>query len=277
MSNKTILITGCSTGIGHHCALAMKERGWRVFATARTPDDLARLSSEGLEAVSLDYTDGESIAACADHVLAATGNDLFAVFNNGAYGQGGAVEDVPVDVLRQQFEANFFGWHDLTTRLLPQMIARGSGRIVQCSSVLGIVALKFRGPYNASKFALEGLSDTLRLELEGTGVAVCSIQPGPIESRFNHTAHAMLRKTINLDASRFKDRYYSSLDAGPDAPGPNDKWRLGPEAVQEKLVHAVESTNPHPHYKVTTPTYLMEGARRLLPARAFHRLLSRVS
>ncbi|MEM6615123.1 MAG: SDR family NAD(P)-dependent oxidoreductase [Pseudomonadota bacterium] len=277
MSQKTILITGCSTGIGHHCALGMRDRGWRVFATARTPEDISKLEGESLEALHLDYADAQSIEACANAVLEKTDRDLFALFNNGAYGQGGAVEDLPTDVLRQQFEANFFGWHDLTTRLLPHMIERRSGRIVQNSSVLGLVALKFRGAYNASKFALEGLTNTMRLELADTGVAVSSIEPGPITSRFGHNADRIFKETIDIENSRFSGRYKRSLENGPDAPGPNDRWRLGPDAVFKKLIHAVESSNPKPHYFVTTPTYLMDVARRTLPPRILDRLLDSVS
>ena len=180
MTSRTILITGCSSGIGYTCAIGMRQRGWRVIATARKPGDLAMLKAQGLDALKLDYTDAASIAACADQALKLAGGKLDALFNNGAYGQPGLVEDLSVAVLRDQFEANFFGWHDLTTRLIPAMREQGSGRIVQCSSVLGIMALPYRGAYNASKFALEGLTDTLRLELHGSGIRVSSIQPGPV-------------------------------------------------------------------------------------------------
>ncbi len=188
VSEKSVLITGCSTGIGYHCAHGLKERGWRVFATARKRQDLARLKYEGLETVYLDYTDAKSIAHCADYVLQHTHGKLFGLFNNGAYGQPGAIEDLSTDVLRRQLEANVFGWHDLTRRLLPAMRKNGEGRIVQNSSVLGLVALKWRGAYNASKFAIEGLSDALRLEMEGTGVHVVLIEPGPIKSKFVNTS-----------------------------------------------------------------------------------------
>ena len=140
MQPRSILITGCSSGIGYTCAVGMKQRGWRVIATARNPEDLAMLRDHGLETVALDYADPASIAKCANEVLKLTDGRLTALFNNGAYGQPGLVEDLPVDALRKQFEANVFGWHDLTTRLLPAMRDHGSGRIVQCSSVLGIVA-----------------------------------------------------------------------------------------------------------------------------------------
>ncbi len=273
-TEKSILITGCSSGIGACCAKGLKDRGWWVFTTARKPDDIARLKDEGFEAFYLDYTEPESIAAATEAVLEQTDGRLFALFNNGAYGQGGAVEDIRTDVLRAQFEANVFGYHDLVHRLLPTMIANGRGRIVQCSSLLGFVAVPFRGPYAASKFALEALSQSLRQELHGTGVHVSVIEPGPIAAKFDQNARAMLRKTIDIDASRFAARYRAHLDG--DQTGrrrdPNARWRLGPEAVLAKLSHAVESSNPKPRYFVTTPAYLMETARRVLPRRLLDRL-----
>jgi len=267
----------CSTGIGEHCAHGLKARGWRVFATARKPEDLQRLKDEGFDALYLDYTEPDSIKACVESVMDATDNRLFALFNNGAYGQGGAVEDLPVAALRAQFEANFFGWHDLTTQILPAMMKNGAGRIVQNSSVLGLVALKFRGAYTASKFALEGLTDTLRLELKGTGIAVSTIEPGPIVSRFGHNWERVFRQTIDHENSRHSAFYKGELDAGPDAPGINDGFRLGPEAVLKKLIHAVESPRPKPRYFVTTPTYVMDIARRTMPPRLLDVLLDRVS
>ena len=191
----------------------MAERGWRVFATARSKTDLARLEAEGLEAIQLDYTDASSIAACADEVLKRSGNELYGLFNNGAYGQPGAVEDLRPDVLRAQFEANVFGWHDLTCRLIPAMRASGAGRIVQCSSVLGLVALKWRGAYNASKFAIEALSDTMRLELKDSGIHVCQIEPGPIRSRFRERAIAHLRENVDLEGSPHAAEYAKQLAA----------------------------------------------------------------
>ncbi len=294
---RAILITGCSSGIGYTCALGMAERGWRVFATARSDDDLARLQRVGLETVALDYTDPASIAACADHILDATGGKLYALFNNGAYGQAGAVEDLSPDVLRAQFEANVFGWHDLTCRLVPAMRAERAGRIVQCSSVLGLVALKWRGAYNASKFAIEALSDTMRLELSGTGIHVCQIEPGPIRSRFREHAIAALRANVDLHASPHASEYASQLaaedgklerqgsapletpaEARARAPrGLKPAYRLGPDAVLDKLIHATESPNPRPRYYVTSSTWAMATARRVLSSRLLDRLCDRVS
>ncbi len=267
---RSILITGCSSGIGYTCAHGMKARGWRVLATARKKKDIARLKSEGLETLHLDYRDPKSIAACAQEALRLTDGKLSALFNNGGYGQPGAVEDLPMEALRLQFETNFFGWHDLTTRILPAMRKQGDGRIVQCSSCLGIVSLRYRGAYNASKFALEGLSDAMRQELADTGIFVSLIEPGPIKTRF--TENALIQYKANIDregsghAEVYKKRSASMEDTTP-SPG-----TLGPEAVLEKLVHAVESGRPNPHYYVTRAAYMLGWARRLFSARVIDRI-----
>ena len=292
MAKRSILITGCSSGIGYCCAHGLRARGWRVLVTARKKADVAMLKAEGFEALELDYTDKLSIATVADDVLERTGGRLDAVFHNGAYGQPGAVEDLPVDVLRLQFEANVFGWHDLSCRLIPAMRRAGTGRIVHCSSVLGLVALKWRGAYNASKFAIEALSDTMRLELHGSGIYVCSIEPGPIRSRFRMNAIARMREHIDIDGSVHAGAYRQQLAdedrkleqgipplekpvARPFLAMP--RYKLGPGAVLEKLVHAVESPRPRPHYHVTLATWTMAIARRVLPVRWLDRLAMRVS
>ena len=270
--SQSVLITGCSSGIGYTCAHGMKARGWRVLATARKSEDVDRLKGEGLDVLQLDYRDPKSIETCADEALERTGGKLTALFNNGAYGQPGAVEDVPVDVLREQFETNFFGWHDLTCRVIPAMRAQGHGRIVQCSSCLGLVSIKYRGAYNASKFALEGLSDAMRQEFAGTDIHVSQIEPGPIETRFVENALAAYRANIDLDGSAHAEIYkqrIASMEQGGSA-----QFKLGPEAVLEKLVHALESPRPHPHYYVTTATYLLAWGRRLLPTRLLDRLVA---
>lgn len=243
----------------------MQARGWRVFATARKEADIARLAGEGLEALYLDYTEPASIAAVADEALKRGGGRLDALFNNGAYGQPGAVEDVPVAALREIFETNLFGWHDLTRRIIPAMRAQGHGRIVNCSSCLGLVSLKYRGAYNATKFALEGLTDAMRQELAGTGIHVALIEPGPVATRFGQNALAAYRANIDLKNSAHAAIYEKRL-AAMEREQPN-RWRVGPNAVLERLVHAVESPRPRTHYFVTLPTWVMEAARRLLPAR----------
>ena len=272
---KTILITGCSTGIGWHCALGMKARGWRVFATARKPEDLERLAAEGVEALFLDYADAASVTACAAEVSRRTGGKLDALFNNGAYGQPGAVEDLRRDVLEAQFAANVFGWHQLTRECLPLMRANGGGRIVQCSSVLGLVALKWRGAYNASKFAIEALSDTMRLELRGTGIFVSLIEPGPITSNFTVTALQKFEANIDETQSHYGEAY--ARQRARMGRGGSARYKLGPEAVLDALVHAVESQRPRARYFVTKPTQYMALARRILPQRLLDYLLDKAS
>ncbi len=295
MAGKSILITGCSSGIGYTCALGMKERGWRVFATARNEADLSRLNDLGLEAIYLDYTEPQSIANCADEVLKRTGNQLDVLFNNGAFGQGGAVEDLRPEVLRHQFETNVIGWHDLSCRIIPAMRQQRHGRIIQCSSILGLIALKWRGAYNASKFAIEALSDTMRLELHGSGVFVCQIEPGPIRSKFQHHAIINFRKTIDAENSPHRQIYEEQM-AGksghslngwePETPSQSrtqsgspwkPKYRLGPDAVLDKLIHAAESNRPKPRYYVTLSTHMGAFARRILAGRWFDAFCRKIS
>jgi NAD(P)-dependent dehydrogenase (short-subunit alcohol dehydrogenase family) len=272
--SRTILITGCSTGIGRHCAVRLRQDGWRVFATARTADDIAGLETLGLEALHLDYADGSSIRAAFGEVMARTGGRLDALFNNGAYGQPGAVEDLSTDVLRAQFEANFFGWHELTRLAIPVMRRQRAGRIVHCSSILGIIAYRWRGAYNATKFALEGLASTQRMELKGSGIFVSLIEPGPIVSKFSENAVAKFLANVDVEGSVHAATYKRHLARLKDGGGVN-RFRLGPEAVYAKLRHALESPRPRPHYPVTLPTHAMFIARRLLPARWLDRLLMR--
>ena len=274
MSGRTILITGCSSGIGLASAREMKARGWRVFATARKPEDIARLrDEEEVESLYLDYAEPHSIEAAAEHVLAATGGRLTALFNNGAYGQPGAVEDLRRDVLRDQFEAGFFGWHDLTRRVIPSMRANGGGRIVFCSSVLGLVSAPYRGAYCASKFAVEALADSLRMELAATGIRIVLIEPGPIASRFLEHALEAYRRNIDLEGSAHREIYRTRIARLEE--GGDQTFKLGPEAVALKLVHALESRNPKRRYYVTLPTYAAALLRRVLPARALDAIAAR--
>jgi NAD(P)-dependent dehydrogenase (short-subunit alcohol dehydrogenase family) len=272
---RTILISGCSSGIGRTAALGMQARGWQVFATARRPEDIAALGAEGLSALYLDYTEEASIAAAASVVLDATGGRLDALFNNGMYAQPGALEDVRTDVLRAQFEAGFFGWHDLTRRVIPAMRRARHGRIVMNSSVLGLVALGFRGPYNCTKFAIEAYSDTLRIELAGTGIDVSVIEPGPIRTHFTRTALEYARKNLDIEGSVHRDYYHRRLSQMER--GGNTLGELGPEAVLNALVHACESRNPRPQYFVTAPTKAMAMLRRVLPKRRLHALMRKAT
>jgi len=272
MTQRTILITGCSSGIGLASARLLKARGWRVIATARSAEDLARLrTEEGLTALQLELRDEASIAECTTRALELGSGRLDAVFNNAAYGQVGAVEDLPAQVLRDQFQVNVVGTHELTRRIIPAMRRAGSGRIVMCSSVLGLVAAPYRGAYVASKFALEGLTDTLRLELGGTGIAVSLIEPGPIRTRFVETALAGFRRTIDIDASPHRDAYHRRLAAMEQ--GGRTTFKLEPEAVARRLIHAVEAPRPRRRYYVTLQTSLAATARRLLPGAALDAIL----
>lgn len=271
--HKSILITGCSSGIGYHCAHAMQQRGWQVFACVRKAADRQRLADEGLQVLHLDYTDHDSIAKCVGAILNSTDGRLDAVFNNGGYGQSGALEDLSVHALRDQFETNVFGWHELTRLVIPSMRLNKSGRIVQCSSVLGLVSMKYRGAYCASKHAVEALSDTMRMELMGSGIHVSLIEPGPIASRFVEHSLEAFHREIRIDASVHKEIYHKRLVRMQR--GGASKFKLGPEAVQKRLVHALESDRPRPRYYVTTPTYAMGFLKRVLSHRALSALLAR--
>ncbi|PRY73685.1 SDR family oxidoreductase [Halomonas ventosae] len=273
-SPRSVLVTGCSSGIGHAAAHALARRGWRVFATARREADLAGLRDSGLEAVPLDLDDSDAIAACVATVLEATDGRLDALFNNAAYGQPGAVEDLSRTVLRAQLETNLLGTHELTCRVLPVMRRQGHGRIVQNSSVLGLAALPYRGAYVCSKFALEGLTDTLRLELTGSGIQVSLIEPGPIASRFRENAYRAFKAHIDTAHSAHADTYRAveARLAGDDSGG---RFTLGAEAVVAKLVHALESPRPRARYYVTLPTHLFGTLKRLLGTRALDRVLLR--
>jgi NAD(P)-dependent dehydrogenase (short-subunit alcohol dehydrogenase family) len=256
-------------------ARGLKARGYPVFASARQADDVEKLSALGLDALQLDLDDSSSISAALESVLEHTGGRLYGLFNNGAYGQPGAVEDLSREVLRAQFETNLFGWHELTTRVIPLMRARGEGRIIQNSSVLGFVALTYRGAYNASKYALEGLSDTLRLELHGSGVHVSLIEPGPIESQFRANAYRKWQQNIVADNSYHKAAY-RAMEQRLTKEGPAAPFTLPPEAVLKRVIHALESPRPKPRYYVTFPTYLFGGLKRILPVRAMDWVMRRV-
>ncbi len=271
-AEKTILITGCSSGIGHCVAKGLQRRGYRVFATARRSESVAALHAEGLESLQLDLDDSASIKQAIEQVLGRTNGRLYAVFNNGAFGLPGAVEDLSRDAIRASFETNVFGWLELTNLLLPVMREQGYGRIIQNSSVLGLVAMPYRGAYNASKFALEGLSDTLRLELKDTDIHVSLVEPGPILSRFRANALVALRKHIDIENSVHKARYQRVLER-LNKEGPAVPFTLPPEAVLTKVIHALEARRPKARYYVTVPTYLFGYLKRVLPTRTLDRLL----
>lgn len=274
MTQRTILITGCSTGIGRACARGLAARGWRVFASARNNNDVAGLQAEGLEALQLDLDDSASINSAVNAVLQRTGGTLDALFNNGAYGLPGAVEDLSREALRAQFETNLFGWLELTNRIIPVMRAQGHGRIVMNSSLLGFVTLPYRGAYTASKFALEGLTDTLRMELAGSGIQVSLIEPGPIDSRFRANAHAAFKRWIDAEHSVHQAQY-AAQERRLTKAGPAVAFTLPAKAVLDKLVRALTSPRPRARYRVTAPSHLFAYLKRVLPSRALDKLLLR--
>ncbi len=268
MTQKSILITGCSTGIGHDAAHGLRAAGWRVFATCRQQKDVDRLRSEGFESHLLDHQDTASMEAAVAAVLEATGGTLDALFNNGAYGLVGPLEDVPTDGLRDLFESNFFGYHTLTRLVLPAMRAQGHGRILNCSSVLGFMAMRWRGPYVASKFALEGLSDVLRLEMSDANIDVVLIEPGPIRTEFRKNAIAKFEQWVDWKASPRRAQYETELlDQLYKRKTKPDPFELGPEAVTKAVLKALTARRPRARYRITTPTHVMAIAKRLLPTR----------
>lgn len=271
-TRRTILVTGCSSGIGAHCARRLREDGWQVFPTARSDVDLERLRSEGFEALALDYRDPASIEACFDAVMKATGGRLDALFNNGGYAQPGAVEDVPMEALREQFECNVFGYHALTLRAVPVMRAQGHGRIVHNSSILGRLTMPMRGAYNASKHALNGLMVSLRMELEGSGVFVSMIEPGSIPSRIGDNALAYAHKYIDIENSVHRAAYDRRM-AELRSSGGDDDGR-GAEPVYAVLKKALNAARPAPHYPVTWQAHGALAALRVLPRDLAYRLLT---
>lgn len=274
MDRGSVLITGCSSGIGLDAARALASRGWRVFATCRQEADCARLRGEGLESFVLDYADEASVEAAVAEVTTRTGGKLDALFNNGAFANPGAVEDLPRGALRAIFEVNLFGYHDLTRRVIPMMRAQGKGRIINCSSVLGLVAAKWRGAYVSTKFAMEGLSDVLRIEMAGTGIDIILIEPGPITSRIRENAIPHFENWIDWENSARAAEYEALRHRLYESRGP-DRFELPASAVTAKLIRALEDPRPKPRYYVTTPTYVAGIARRILPTRLLDWLISK--
>lgn len=273
---RNVLITGCSSGIGYCVAKGLKKRGYQVFASARKDEDVEKLEGEGFKTLKLDLADPESVQDAVYELMLRTNTELYAVFHNGAYGQAGALEDLSREALEKQFATNVFGWHQLTTMLMPILRQRNEGRIIYNSSLLGYVALPFRGAYNASKYAIEGMADTLRLELADTDIKVCLIEPGPIESRFRANALRSLKEQVNIDQSVHRLKYQGTIrrleKEGPAAP-----FTLPPEAVLEKVIHALESPYPKARYPVTVPAHLFWTLRRLLPTGWLDKVLLRIS
>lgn len=276
MSTRNILITGCSSGIGHCVALGLNKHRYRVFAGVRRIEDIKTLQELGLESFQLDLRDSNSIRTALTYVLEQTDNKLYALFNNGAYGQPGAVEDLSQDALREQFDTNFFGWHELTKAVIPVMRKQGEGRIIQNSSILGFIPLKYRGAYVASKYAIEGLTDTLRLELRGSGIHVSLIEPGPIDSRFRENARKMFLKHIDPELSVHRTQYLKQRER-MEKQGAAQPFTLPPQAILKRVIHALESRRPKARYPVTFPTYLFTVLKRVMPTPALDAILNKIN
>lgn len=272
-AQKSILITGCSSGIGAHCAKRLKSDGWRVFATARKPEDIEQLNRAGFEAFYLDYRDSASIQRCFDEVMKLSGNRLDALFNNGGYSQTGAVEDLTIDALREQFDANFFGWHELTLLCVRVMRTQGFGRIIQHSSVLGIVPAPLRGAYNASKYAIEGLYSTMGMELEDSNIFLSLIETGPTPSKIALNAVPYVEKYIDIENSVHAENYAKRLEK-LKAGGSRDTNGNGAEPVYKQLKRALHDKKPHRHYFVTLPTHVSGLMKRFLPSGVMYKLLN---
>jgi len=273
---RTVFITGCSTGIGYCVAHGLKSRGFTVIASARKPGDVKRLREEGLDCIELDLDRPESIARAVAELAGRTNRKIYGLFNNAGFGQPGAVEDLRREVLRAQFETNVFGTIELTRRILPWMRTAGEGRIIQNSSVLGFVSLAYRGAYNASKYALEGLYDTLRLELSGTNIYPVLIEPGPIRSRFRANSLAAFQRNIDIEHSAHREAYLAT-EKRLTRSGAAVPFTLPPDAVLDKVIKALDSRKPSPRYYVTFPTHLFGTLKRVLSTRSLDRILLRVS
>ena len=277
MTAKTILITGCSSGIGEDAAHALRARGWRVFASCRKAEDCARLRAEGFESPLIDYTDTDSITRGLQETLGATGGTLDALFNNGAHGFFGAVEDLPTQGLREIFETNFFGWHELTRQVIPVMRAQGHGRILQCSSTLGFTYIPWRGAYSATKRALEAMSDTMRIELRGTGIDVVLIEPGPITTMFRVKGIPFFERWIDWENSPRRADYENGLIRRLyHGSGKKDLFELPAAAVSAKVIRALEARRPKARYRVTGATHIAAALHRTLPDRALDAIASRI-
>lgn len=274
--SKSILITGCSSGIGYDAAHTLAKRGWRVFATCRAEEDCARLRDEGLESFQLDYADEASIKTAVAEVIARTGGTLDALYNNGAYAMPGAVEDISRDALRAVFEVNFFGQFDLINQVAPIMRAQGHGRIINCSSILGLVVQRWKGAYSGTKFAVEGMTDALRMEMRPSNIRVILIVPGPIDTTIRIKSQQYFEKWVDVDASPFVTEYQTTLiDRLYADRDTNEAHQSQPPAVTQKLIHALEAKRPKPRYFVTSATYGADIMRRLLPTWATDVILSR--
>lgn len=252
---KSVLVTGCSSGIGLESALELKRQGFQILAACRKPDDVARMEGMGFTGILLDLDNPQSVDKAADSVIALTHNRLFGLFNNAGYGVYGPLSSISRAQMAQQFSTNFFGIHQLTMRLLPAMTPHGEGRIVMTSSVMGLISTPGRGAYAASKYALEAWSDALRMELRDSGVKVSLIEPGPIRTRFTENVNQTSDKAV-------------------ENPGIAARFTLGPDAVAAKVCHAFTSAKPKRRYPITLVTHVVGWLKRLLPGWLMDKILA---
>ncbi len=262
---KTVLVTGCSSGIGLATARTLRDHGWNVRPTARRKEHLEQLRSEGFTPLELDVSDSAAVQRAADDVLRGFNGQLGALVNNAGFGQPGAMEDLTREAMRYQFEVNFFGLQELTNRFIPVFRKQGYGRIVNISSVVGRISLPFMGIYSASKHAVEAVSDAMRIELLGSGISVSIIEPGPINTRFRDNSLDRARSQLDKVKSHFQERYLKQVMDTNRRRGLTAPFAKTPEAVALKILHALESPNPRRRYPVTFPAYLGEIARRFFP------------
>ena len=262
----TILITGCSTGIGYHTAHLLKDLGYNVIATCRKQEDVNRLKEEGLTCFQLDLACSVCIDFALTEILAETDGKIDALFNNGAFGLPGAVEDLSREAMEYQFRTNVFGTQELTNKVVKTMRKQGYGKIIYNSSILGFAAMQYRGAYNASKFAIEGFADTLRIEVKQDNIQVSLIEPGPILSDFRKNAFEQFKRWIKVEESAHQDKY-NAMIARLETVGPSAPFTLGPEAVSKCVVHALQHKRAKIRYRVTVPTIVFAYLKRILPNR----------
>jgi NAD(P)-dependent dehydrogenase (short-subunit alcohol dehydrogenase family) len=262
---KSILITGCSSGIGLCAATTLHKRGYRVFATVRQESDAQPLQAEGIETILMDVDDSASITQGLTTVLEKTGGTLDALFNNAGYAIPGAVEDMTRAMLRKQFETNVFGPTELLNLVIPVMRQQGYGRIIQNTSILGVVTMPYRGAYNASKFALEALTSTLRQELRDVNIQVSIIAPGPIQTRFRDNANKSYQENLKGKDSVHQTVYKNMEKYFAAPPEAERRFTVKPEVVVSKLIHALESSSPRARYYAGFPAHLLAFLRRILP------------
>jgi NAD(P)-dependent dehydrogenase (short-subunit alcohol dehydrogenase family) len=273
--SKAVLITGCSSGIGRATAQRLAAGGWRVYATARRPESIADLLDAGCQTLALDVTDEQSMGAAVDAVEQAEGA-VGVLINNAGYSQSGAIETVPIDAVRRQFETNVFGLVRLTQMVLPRMRAQRWGKIVNVGSMGGRLSFPGAGHYHATKHALEAISDALRFELRGFGIDVVLLEPGLITTEFGETATGSMTG-ISSAAEDPYARFNATVGAVTKGAyeGPMRLLGAGPERVAKVIERAISRRKPPPRITITPSAKLTIGMRRLMPDRVWDAAMRR--